>query len=231
MQIVIVSVLGVVTTISIAWTAAVYVTDFHAHLDHGNLSAHSLNIWFEIRTTTLLTEVYWFAQSADCLYYGMDDADKLPTWSRALEASSLQTLPSGPLHQWRDIAYGWPMRSMIAMLRVTINDSPTHGIELQYVADSGISLDSMHVGNQAALALHVQALPLRILPLGFAIDTLLFASAWWLFLFAFPTTRRFIRTRRGMCLACGYGPLGGASERCPECGAPRSRAPSSAARS
>jgi hypothetical protein len=71
-------------------------------------------------------------------------------------------------------------------------------------------------------------LPLRVIPSGFALNSTLFAAAWWI---AFLATRwawrnesegiqrRLARrrARRGGCRACGH-PLAGLA-RCPECGA------------
>ena len=64
-----------------------------------------------------------------------------------------------------------------------------------------------------------RVLPIRPAWFGFATNTLFYAAILWLLslgpLFAF---RRFIRTRRGLCLKCGY-PMG-ESAVCTECGKP-----------
>ncbi len=68
------------------------------------------------------------------------------------------------------------------------------------------------------LSLGGQALPRRVLPVRFAINTLFYAGVLWL-LFAAPfALRRRRRIKRGLCPACGYQI--GTSEVCTECGKP-----------
>ncbi|NNF41505.1 MAG: hypothetical protein HKN62_00370 [Phycisphaerales bacterium] len=58
-------------------------------------------------------------------------------------------------------------------------------------------------------------LPLRVIPLGFAVDVAVYSCAVLIILGPW-ILRRVGRLRRNECLGCGY-PLGGAG-RCPECG-------------
>jgi len=74
-----------------------------------------------------------------------------------------------------------------------------------------------------------RGLPLRPLPLGFLLNTLIYAMIGSALLFAGTSLRRTIRRRRGQCLHCGYdlrgappGPLDAPDApetvQCPECG-------------
>jgi hypothetical protein len=63
-----------------------------------------------------------------------------------------------------------------------------------------------------------RVLPGRILPLGFAVNTMLYAAVAGVALYAPGVIRRGLRRRAGRCLGCGYPLTGG--DRCPECGAP-----------
>lgn len=144
----------------------------------------------------------------------------LPAWSSMPEArlrftKAADALSDGPIIE---LASGWPLRSMISVLTVNPDGSPPH------VALSGIPLNSEPIPSH--FMPQARALPLHIIPLGFAVNTALAAALWWLLLFAFPTTRRLLRHRRGACLKCGYGPLG--TDGCPECGWNRSGRASSA---
>jgi hypothetical protein len=60
-------------------------------------------------------------------------------------------------------------------------------------------------------------LPYRILPIGFIINTLLYALLFWPLLTAPFAARRMIRRKRGQCEHCAY-PIG-VSDVCTECGA------------
>ncbi len=53
-------------------------------------------------------------------------------------------------------------------------------------------------------------LPLAIIVPGFAANTLFYAAPF--------ATRRLIRRKRGLCVACGYDLRGNLSAGCPECG-------------
>ncbi len=65
---------------------------------------------------------------------------------------------------------------------------------------------------------HLRLLPLRPLPLGFAINTLLYAFIVWSLIGGPFVLHRFIRVKRGLCPACAYPR--GESDVCSECGKP-----------
>jgi hypothetical protein len=67
----------------------------------------------------------------------------------------------------------------------------------------------------------VMYMPVAMAP-GFALNTALYASAWYLLLFTpfplFRAGRRRFRVSRGMCPACAYDLKGSPRGPCPECG-------------
>ncbi len=61
-------------------------------------------------------------------------------------------------------------------------------------------------------------LPLRLLWLGFAINTAFYAVLLLMLWLSPFFVRRVIRRKRGRCIKCGYDLRGAAHEACPECG-------------
>ncbi|MCH8824765.1 MAG: hypothetical protein IH984_14800 [Planctomycetes bacterium] len=53
---------------------------------------------------------------------------------------------------------------------------------------------------------------------GFAINTIFYSTILWLFTLGPFTVRRMIRSKRGLCIKCGYDLRGTSESGCPECG-------------
>lgn len=111
-------------------------------------------------------------------------------------------------------ARGWPMLSMWCAF-----EQGTHG-----PVQGGIHLGHKQTPNTFIVTDLV--LPMRPIPLGFAVNTVVYGAAAWL-AFALPLAwRRRRRIRRGWCPECAY-PIG-TSPVCTECGAPLLLRPGSA---
>lgn len=74
----------------------------------------------------------------------------------------------------------------------------------------------------------IPGLALRPLPVGFAINTLVYATVLWGVSFGPGHVRRFKRRRQGLCVKCGYDAAG--LQRCPECGTSNSSSKHESAR-
>lgn len=65
----------------------------------------------------------------------------------------------------------------------------------------------------------VRRIPVRPMPLGFAANTLFYATPFLLFFFGVPSLRGYVRRKRGLCSRCAYDRSGlSPTEACPECG-------------
>ena len=203
--------LGAVTTIAVSCITAVSAVGTIA----GGASAtgqHEGTVWithFRVYRSTFKSVTEWSAW--DVVRPGNTSGgnialESLPYWSSALSWDH-----SIADQSW-EIATGWPMRAMFSVLEDKPHNIP-YGVS-PFEARSGLQLEP----RLTAHGPEPRVLPLRIIPLGFAVNTALAAVLWWLLLLAFPTTRRFLRHRRGACLKCGYGPLPSPDARCSECG-------------
>jgi hypothetical protein len=108
---------------------------------------------------------------------------------------------------------GWPLRSFegVLWLKTTGN-----GQVLARVNNGLLHLDSGQVYGGPSF-------PVRVVPAGLVINTILYAAALWV-LFAVPVKvrqfRGWRRIKRGQCASCGYSLRGTPNiEKCPECGA------------
>lgn len=201
-QLLTVIMLGAITTVALAWFAASWdwTTSTGAPVPFG---MHNRGFGFA-KSARVRTDLWWFAE-AD-FYTSNPKRRTPPKWSRMWR---LDTKDNGGVH-WES-ASGWPM---LAMLSECHWRSPTDTLIV-----SGFQIGSTPTiidGSYGAYWLRL--LPIKVIPMGFAVNTALAASLWWLLLFAVPTARHCIRVRRGTCLYCGYGPLASPNVDCPECG-------------
>jgi hypothetical protein len=110
-----------------------------------------------------------------------------------------------------EVASGWPLLSMRSCHAV----DPVSGAHIYEPPGMAIPLPDHKAPPSWHLARH-RELPLIPIWPGFIVNSLMYAALAGLTVYVAITLRRYVRRRRGLCLACGY-PLG-ESEVCPECG-------------
>jgi len=115
---------------------------------------------------------------------------------------------------------GWPVRSMFTQHR----SLETHTFFARpVVADTSGSNPGLGIPAwipwSAPAHQESRRIPTRIIPLGFAVNTLFYGSLITLVVWVWARLRRRYRVSEGCCTACGYDLRGAAHERCPECGA------------
>lgn len=139
----------------------------------------------------------------------------VPAWSRAHERPSDEQLNDPGVPWLTETAYGWPLRSMVtAKWKHSLQPSGVNGNRIPFEPISGIRVADTGLPEPVPYRL----LPVKPIPLGFLLNTLLYAAIIGAVLYVPITVRRAIRIGCGRCGRCGY-PLGSAGC-CSECGAP-----------
>ena len=109
-------------------------------------------------------------------------------------------------------ARGWPALTMWSEY-----EWPAYGQTV--VVKGGLPLSSRHSVSQLYFWPPLpRALPLRPIWPGFAFNTIFYAAILWLAIPGPFALRRFLRRKRGLCVACGYDLRHAEHEQCPECG-------------
>jgi len=139
-----------------------------------------------------------------------DPAEPLvPSWGQFV--SPIGNTARDANHAAAAVSRGWPLPAL------------SGGFLIRWRADwipevtkySSVLLDPIEPGDLNSW-MSVRVIPLRPLPLGFLVNTAVYALAGWIVMTVPPTIRRSIRRRRGLCPQCGHT-LAGVT-RCPECG-------------
>ncbi len=117
------------------------------------------------------------------------------------------------------LGVGWPLP---ALWCAPATADPMGSDEIDHPAVGGIALESRPPPYWRTF--RVRTLPLRPIWVGFAINSVFYASVLWMLMLCPHTLRRVIRRKRGWCVECGYdlrgasGGNSGGGGACPECG-------------
>ncbi len=134
--------------------------------------------------------------------------DLVPHWSRMRNRPRF----TGESYQHRlmEDARGWPF--------LTLSCAYTSVVVVPgFKVVDGIEVKS-HPDPSRATVRSI-ALPLEPIWPGFAINTIFYATILWPVILGPFALRRFIRRKRGLCVACGYDLRHAEHDACPECGA------------
>ncbi len=134
-------------------------------------------------------------------------AEILPRWSALADVSQRRQIERVTTFAWED-ARGWPCRTLRCRWDPTQGSASFSG---------GISLTPRRSTTPIKF-LDMRALPCSPVWQGIMSNTLFYAAILWLVIPGPFVLRRFLRVRRGLCLACGYDLRHGEHEACPECG-------------
>ncbi len=141
--------------------------------------------------------------------------DLIPSWSTI----SLKIDPAGPkvggFQTQLQEARGWPMLSMRCTFLRALSGV---GVRTRSEVVGGLEMPPRIWTCDIFSKKEARALPYIPIPLGFVVNTLLYAAFIGLAIAGRSAGRRVIRHRRGHCIKCGYDLRGDPSSGCPECG-------------
>ncbi len=230
--------LGVITTIAVAWTCAVWVNVGAGDTRLGWHDAQGLpkmSGWALTRRDAFgATRVVAMVRSSKPSPPTMSFHELVPWWSdlpqvmaRQVAEAKIEAMkhdhPTGfgpvqPTVLYED-GRGWPLPVLRCLWDHGVRPiGPASG----KVLNGGIQLDPWQPNVPGSTNIdHQRALPYWPIWPGFGINTIFYAALLWLLICGPFVLRRHIRRKRGLCVACGYDLRHADHEACPECGARR----------
>jgi ankyrin repeat protein len=231
LAILIFALLGLVTSIAIAWGATIIETPrpFGTKPTVSSSSSWSSRVHgAEDWIAEVDQSVWWCLISARCWPQTEEAAERAvaegrapvlheaPAWSRLSEQDAQRGAT------YIELAAGWPRPAVRGSL---------------YASDSTWLWDYETTGmlagrdpwrSSSSNPMDVMFLPIAPITSGLVLDTLAFAAVWWAPFLLYGLNKRqhaALRRRKGLCPRCRYSLAGITSERCPECGGDRHERP------
>lgn len=219
--------IGMLATIATAWGAAIgsnWPWNFRQNMVQGT-SHKTVPAWefTQVRTPAGVTnQCRPLCSQIDLRRREGANSHLVDSWSM------MRTPPTPGLLDEESLRYVWFTETVVGWPMLALATNSVHDSRKLY--KPGATASSLIESRWAiAVGIHgkLHQLPLRPMPLGFAVNTLAFGSIAWPVLTAVAALRRSVRRRRGGCARCGYA-IDAAGGLCPECGTqnhPRGTAP------
>ncbi len=224
--------LGVITTVAVAWGCALWmdVSEGSRRTVIRPSESDAFEWWFDVRRRPGSAGVNLWCISLD--EGGRDEVAPaipttvppgFPTWNQGWPHESQVSWFGSQIPRAQE-ARGWPWLAMwcehFTYFEQTVEELRSNPAYVTYrtLPYRGFALKPIARPVRPAIT---RVLPLGIIWTGFASCTVLYASAWLIVLhmpFMFTNLRQQIRRRRDQCIACGYDLRGAEHEVCPECG-------------
>ena len=219
--------LGLATTIIVAWTLALCVDPRagRSNLDFLDLRSEGRGLWevhmyssdrgtVKEMTSHCVEQQYHSVVTRRLRRRGGLDRSLIPAWSHLLDRSQPSIAKETELQVW-ERASGWPLTCL--MYRVSWEWAAGSG-GLQAAGDltGGISIPKGW-----RVPAELAEIPITPVWPGFLFDIAIFMGLWSCLLGALRVIRATLRRVKGRCTRCGYdlrGNSGGGREVCPECG-------------
>ncbi|GEM_PF-5640897 len=216
-------VLGVLTTIALAWAL---IFDVHRATNpmrfaytESKSNAMSMNVArrdslgaFSLSAAIPVNGAF----SPPAQTFALDAV--LPGWAKPELLDWPRDPPTSPRAARAILVTGWPWPCMWS----SYDQQPSNNY-WWFKARNGIVIGQHPTSPipNAVLSPSERSLPLRVVWFTFAGDTCFWAALWGAILFTPVAIRHILRRRRGQCLTCGYDRRGHAPDHpCPECGQP-----------
>ncbi len=230
--------LGVLTTILVAWGAAAwhgskprnpFERDSRGvYLQRGNDLWHSIHSrqWgrtvhrVRVAEGTRAQDIRWRQESMREFWDRTSGRELNETQRELLEEHEREPTESPP--RWvrlppdeqalATVAYGWPAPAVMYWTESPVYQRSRRSAALRLPTWKETSIFPGMSRSRTIL------LPVIPIPLGLAVNSLFFGAFWWCVIRGVKQAARALKRRRGRCTRCGYDVIG--LDRCPECGDP-----------
>ena len=224
--------LGVITTVAVAWGCAFWTDVYDGSLTRVIQPSESdaYEWYFDVRRQPGSASINLW-----CILLVKVGSDEVapaipttvppgfPTWNQGWPHESQVSWYGSQIARAQE-ARGWPWLAMwcehFTYFEQTVEELRSNPAFMTYrtLPYRGFALKTIARPIRPPI---VRVLPLGIIWTGFAGCTVLYASLWLILLYVpsvFANLRQQIRYRRDQCIACGYDLRGDFSAGCPECG-------------